>query len=137
MAPPRRRGDRERDLRRSGRHHRPGPRRRHPFHFLANGRFTEENPELVLDVLDELARVGRAAQGDLATTVPALSKITGVPEDITRVTLTRAGFDLGRVGPVSSETQAYQQALADEFLALGILPKALTIQDIVWQPKAS
>ena len=46
-------------------------------------------------------------------------------------------FDLGRVGPVSSDAQAYQQALADEFHGLGILPKPLNIQDIVWQPKAA
>lgn len=106
-------------------------------YFLANGKFTERNPGLVVDTLNELAIVGRAAQTDLDTTVPALSKITGVPEEVTRVALTRPGFDLGSVGPVSTEAQAYQQALADEFHALGILPKPLTIQDIVWQPKAS
>ena len=106
-------------------------------YFLGNGDFTEANGELVIDTLHELARVGKAAQGDLDATAPALSKITGVPEDVTQVTLTRAGFDLGRVGPVSSEAQAYQQALADEFHGLGILPKALNIQDIVWQPKAA
>jgi sulfonate transport system substrate-binding protein len=69
--------------------------------------------------------------------VPALSEITGVPEDVTRVTLTRKGFDLGRVGPMTGEAIAYQQALADEFLGLGILPRPLVIQDIVWQPKAA
>lgn len=106
-------------------------------YFLANGKFTAANSELVVDILNELATVGRAAQGDLDVTIPALSKITGVPEDVTRTTLTRPGFDLGRVGPVSTEAQAYQQALADEFHGLGILPKALTIQDIVWQPKAA
>ncbi|MFT3974118.1 MAG: aliphatic sulfonate ABC transporter substrate-binding protein [Amaricoccus sp.] len=107
-------------------------------YFLANGSFTAANPDLVVDTLDELAAVGRAAQGDLDATVPALSKITGVPEAITRVTLTRKGADLGRVdGPVSIEAQVYQQALADEFHDLGILPKKLNIQEIVWQPKAS
>ena len=35
------------------------------------------------------------------------------------------------------EAERYQQALADEFHALGILPKSLDISDIVWRPKAS
>lgn len=56
---------------------------------------------------------------------------------MTRVTLTRAGSDLGKVGTVSDEAVAYQQALADDFHALGVLPKKLAISDIVWRPKAS
>jgi len=106
-------------------------------YFLGNGAFTQANPELVVEILGELARVGKAAQADLDATVPALARITGVSEDVTRVVLTRPGADLGRVGPVSTEAQAYQQALADEFRSLGILPKPLSIQDIVWQPKGA
>lgn len=106
-------------------------------YFLANGDFTTANPQLVEDVLSELRRVGTAAQADIGATAPALSAITGVPEAIQRVVLTRPGADLGNVGPITPQVIAYQQALADEFHGLGILPKALTIQDIVWQPKAS
>lgn len=106
-------------------------------YFLANGDFVAANPELVVEVLDELKRVGTAAQADLAATVPALSAITGVPEDIQAVVLNRRGADLGRVGPITPEVVAYQQALADEFHGLGILPKPLNIEAIVWQPRAS
>lgn len=106
-------------------------------YFLANGDFARSNPELVSGILGELASVGAAAQANLDATVPTLSKITGVPEDVTRVALSRPGFDLGNVAPVSAEAAAYQQALADEFTGLGILPKSLTIKDIVWQPRAS
>lgn len=106
-------------------------------YFLGNGKFAAENPELIVEILDELARVGAAAQLDIDATAQALSQITGVPVDVTRVTLTRAGSDLGKVGPVSDEAVAYQQALADDFHALGVLPRKLTISDIVWRPKAS
>lgn len=106
-------------------------------YFLGNGDFVAANPEIVVAILDELQRVGVAAQADLAATVPALSAITGVPEDVQAVVLNRPGADLGRVGPITPEVVAYQQALADEFHGLGILPRALTIQDIVWQPRAS
>lgn len=106
-------------------------------YFLTNGDFTQGNPALVTEILDELARVGRAAQGNLEATAPALSAITGVPEEVTRTVLTRPGADLGQVGPVTPEAAAYQQALADEFHDLGILPKPLVVADIIWQPKAS
>ncbi|MBP2549319.1 sulfonate transport system substrate-binding protein [Neorhizobium galegae] len=106
-------------------------------YFLANGDFAKEHGDLIPEIFGELSKVGKRAQADLATTVPALSAITGVPEDVTRITLTRAGFDLGAVDTVSDAAIAYQQALADEFFELKILPKKLTITDIVWRPKAS
>ncbi|WP_137137055.1 aliphatic sulfonate ABC transporter substrate-binding protein [Rhizobium sp. FKY42] len=106
-------------------------------YFLANGDFAKENGALILEIFDELAQVGKRAQANLDKTVPALSAITGVPEDITRKTLQRTGFSLGDVGTISDQAIAYQQALADEFFDLKIIPKKLTITDIVWRPKAS
>ncbi|PZM13061.1 aliphatic sulfonate ABC transporter substrate-binding protein [Rhizobium tubonense] len=106
-------------------------------YFLGNGAFTAKNPELIAEVIDELAKVGAAAQGNLDGTVKSLSQITGVPAAITRVTLTRSQADLGKVSLVPDEALAYQQALADDFYSLGIVPKKLNVSDIVWHPKAS
>jgi sulfonate transport system substrate-binding protein len=106
-------------------------------YFLGNTTFTNTHPEIVLDTLDELKKVGTAAQGDLANTAKALSAITGVAEPTTLKALTRPGADLGQVHLLPTEAEAYQQALADEFHSLGILPKQLKISDIVWRPKAS
>ncbi|MEH7877228.1 ABC transporter substrate-binding protein [Rhizobium laguerreae] len=105
--------------------------------FLANRDFTDANGQVVVDVIDELAKVGRSAQSNLDETVKELSEITGVPVEVTRVTLTRKGADLGSVSTITDAAAAYQQALADEFHGLGILPKKLTAGDIVWRPKAS
>ena len=105
--------------------------------FLANKDFTDENGTVIVNVLDELAKVGRSAQDNLDATVKELSEITGVPAEITRVTLQRRGADLGSVTTVTEAAAAYQQALADEFYNLGIVPKKLTTGDIVWRPKAS
>lgn len=103
-------------------------------YFLANGTFTAAHPEVIADVIDELAKVGAAAQADLDGTVKALAAITGVPEAITRVTLTRSQADLGKVSLVPDQALAYQQALADDFYKLGVVPKQLTVSDIVWHP---
>ncbi len=106
-------------------------------YFLANAGFTDANGQVIVDVIDELGKVGRSAQGKLDDTVKELSEITGVPADVTRVALTRPGADLGSVSTVGDDAAAYQQALADEFFSLGILPKQLKTGDIIWRPKAS
>ncbi len=106
-------------------------------YFLANKDFTDENGTVIVNVLDELAKVGRSAQDNLDETVKELSEITGVPADVTRVTLTRPGADLGSVSTVTDAAASYQQALADEFYNLGIVPKKLATGDIVWRPKAT
>jgi sulfonate transport system substrate-binding protein len=106
-------------------------------YFLGNGTFTGANPEVIVDVIDELAKVGAAAQANLDDTVKALAQITGVPADITRVTLTRSQADLGKISLVPDAALTYQQALADDFYKLKIVPKQLKVSDIVWHPKAS
>ncbi|MBA8876720.1 aliphatic sulfonate ABC transporter substrate-binding protein [Phyllobacterium myrsinacearum] len=106
-------------------------------YFLSNGDFTAAHGDILSEVLDELAKVGRAAQDNLDETVVALSKITGVPEDIQRITLTRKGVRLGDVAAITPEAIAYQQALADEFYDLKIIPKKLVISDIVWKGQPS
>lgn len=106
-------------------------------YFLGNGTYTNANPEVIVDVIDELAKVGAAAQANLDDTVKALAQITGVPADITRVTLTRSEADLGKISLVPDAALTYQQALADDFYKLKIVPKQLKVSDIVWHPKAS
>jgi sulfonate transport system substrate-binding protein len=92
---------------------------------------------VIIDVIDELAKVGAAAQSDLDGTVKAMSEITGVPAEVTRVVLTRPGANLGGVSTITDAAITYQQGLADEFYNLGIVPKKLNVTDIVWRPKAS
>jgi len=106
-------------------------------YFLSNGDFAAAHGDILSEVLDELAKVGRTAQDNLAETVTALSKITGVPEDIQRITLTREGMRLGDVAAVSPKAVADQQALADEFYDLKIIPKKLNVSDIVWKGRPS
>jgi sulfonate transport system substrate-binding protein len=106
-------------------------------YFLGNTTFANGHQDIVLDTLDELKTVGTKAQADLPTTAKALSAITGVAEPVTLKTLSRPGSDLGQVHLLPAEAESYQQALADEFHSLGILPKSLKISDIVWRPKAS
>lgn len=105
--------------------------------YQANGAFARDHGDVVAEVIEVLRQVGQEAQGNLDATVSQISEITGVPEPIQRIALTRDGADLGQIVPLSDETIAYQQALADEFFELGIIPRELTISDIVWYPPGS
>lgn len=108
------------------------------FGFLqANGDYAKQNPAIVAEVIDELRKVGEAAQADLDSTAAGISEMTGVPVEITRITLGRKGANLGAIKPLNDEIIAYQQALADEFYGLKIIPRQLTIRDIVWYPPAA
>jgi sulfonate transport system substrate-binding protein len=102
--------------------------------FFANTDFAKANPEIVADVIDELQKVGKWSQSHLDETAAALSEITGVPLDAQTVALGREGTDLGDLHALTEEALNYQQSLADEFYGLKIIPKKLTIRDIVWYP---
>lgn len=104
--------------------------------YQANGAYAKENPTILAEVLDELRKVGDSAQADLNATAQAISASTGVPPEITRITLGRKGANLGAILPLDDTIIAQQQALADEFYSLKIIPRALTISDIVWYPPA-
>jgi sulfonate transport system substrate-binding protein len=106
-------------------------------YFLANGDFTAKNGDLIVEVIDELKKVGSAAQSHFDETVKSIASITGVPENVTKIVLSRNGADLGAVSTLPDQAIAYQQALADEFYDLKIIPRKLTITDIVWRPKQS
>ncbi|QQR34928.1 aliphatic sulfonate ABC transporter substrate-binding protein [Devosia oryziradicis] len=104
--------------------------------YQANGAYAKENPTILAEVIDELRKVGTAAQTDLDATAAAISASTGVPTDITRITLGRKAADLGAILPLDAEIIAYQQALADEFYDLKIIPRQLNVADAVWQAPA-
>lgn len=104
-------------------------------YYLGNGTYSKANPTIVAEVIDELAKVGKAAQADLDATVGLISQATGVPEPIQKIVLTRKGADLGNILALDDTILAYQQALADEFFGLGIIPKKLSIADVWFTPE--
>ena len=106
-------------------------------YYLANGNFTRANPHVIADLIDELGKVGAAAQANLDDTVKQISQITGVPEPIQKIVLTRKGADLGSIATLTADNLAYQQKLADKFFDLKIVPKKLDIASAFWYPPAA
>lgn len=105
--------------------------------YSANGAYAKENPELIARLIGIVQATGRQGQADLPATIRIFSKETGLPEPVIERFLTRKGSDLGLVGFVEPRHVAYEQALADEFLKLGIIPRQLDIASVVWTPQTA
>lgn len=105
--------------------------------FLANGVFAQQNGDLLVTFLDALKQVGTAAQADLGGTVAAFAAATGLDPAVLETVATRKGQDYGNITLVGQQHIAYEQALADDFQALGIIPARIDISSAVWTPKSS
>ncbi len=59
-----------------------------------------------------------------------LSPGVGIPADVLEVALKRQAFG---IKPLDDAAIAEQQKIADTFFSLGLLPKAIKVQDVVWR----
>jgi sulfonate transport system substrate-binding protein len=96
---------------------------------LANADFAKQFPKLVATSLDGLQDAARHAAANRDAVAVALAEATGTDLAVQQIAARRRGFD---VFPLSEATLATQQATADRFHRLGLIPKAVTVRDIVW-----
>ncbi len=95
----------------------------------ANRGFAGAHPRVVADALlalDEASRWARANRGEVAATLAA---VTGVELAAQTVAAERTEFG---VLPLTDEVIAHQQATADRFHRLGLIPRAIDVRDNVW-----
>jgi len=98
--------------------------------YLANRDFANTYVRETREVIDGLAEAARWAEANRAEVASALAAVTGVPLEVQTVAANRASF---LIGPVSDEIVTTQQAVADRFHRLGLIPKPITVRDIVWR----
>ncbi len=102
----------------------------HEFFFVTKA-FAELNPQVIEVVL----RAARDAYADAAKDIPgtakAFSAATGFPPQVMEVALSRRGFG---VQPMTPDVIAEQQKIADTFKALGLIPTAIQVADVVRKP---
>jgi sulfonate transport system substrate-binding protein len=102
--------------------------------YLANRDFASAHGRETRDVIDGLAEAARWAESNRAEVAAALAAVTGVPLDVQTVAANRASF---LIGPVTDEIVTTQQAVADRFHKLGLIPKPVVVRDAVWRPVQS
>jgi sulfonate transport system substrate-binding protein len=99
--------------------------------YLANRDFANANVQHTRDVIAGLAEAARWAEAHRETVANSLAAVTGVPLEVQTVAANRASF---AIGPVTEEIIDTQQAVADRFHKLGLIPRPIAIRDIVWRP---
>jgi sulfonate transport system substrate-binding protein len=97
---------------------------------LANRDFAEKHPGTVAAVLEGLAEAASWAGGNRDKVATSLAEITGV--ELTAQKLAAGRLEFG-VFPITDEIVAGQQATADRFHKLGLIPRAITVREIVWK----
>lgn len=97
--------------------------------YLANKAFSEAHPDVLKAAVEELAKVAEWAsrnKGDLAA---ISAEATGVDLAAQQAAIGRYRIE---VRPLSDTIVAQQQAIADTFAQLGLIPKPVNIRDIAW-----
>src|SRR3954468_17960754 len=102
--------------------------------YLANARFAKARPDVLKAVIDELAHAGTWADANRDALAQVLSEATGVDLEAQRVAARRARYG---VEPITAAITAQQQAIADQFHKIGLIPKPIVVRDAVWTPPAS
>lgn len=97
--------------------------------FMANKDFTAKHPDIVSAINDELAKAtswGAANREEAAT---MFAQASGVELAAQRRTVGRTEFVFSGI---TEEIATQQQAVADRFHRLGLIPKKIAVRDIVW-----
>jgi sulfonate transport system substrate-binding protein len=101
-------------------------------YFLANREFVTKNPEIVAAIGEEIAKATRWAGENRAETAALYAEASGVDLAAQQRAVNRAEFSFDHL---SERIIAEQQAVADRFQALGLIPARIVVRDIVWAGK--
>jgi len=104
----------------------------HQF-YLARGDYATQNPQVIGTLVEEIRSVGEEAKTDVQQATAQIAPLIGLPADITALALSRQQYGTQFITP---EVVEAQQKIADTFADLKLIPKRLTIKDVVWTPPA-
>ncbi|RTL47845.1 MAG: aliphatic sulfonate ABC transporter substrate-binding protein [Bradyrhizobiaceae bacterium] len=99
--------------------------------FIANRNFAKDHGEVLHQINSVIADAARWAESHRDDVARSLSAVTGVALDIQTIAANRSSF---AIGPVTDDIIATQQALADRYYKIGLIPKPIVVRDAVWKP---
>lgn len=105
------------------------------FYLAARG-FAENYPATVLTLLDELTKADRYVLQNRKEVSQLIADVSGLDLATVQLFLSR------RASPspttvIDAAMVADQQRVADSFKEIGLIPRAVKVADIVWQPKTT
>lgn len=103
----------------------------HQF-YLAEKTYAARRPDVIAVVFDELRKVDEWAQTKPKEVAAALAPLTGLNAPTLELAVTRGGYG---VGYLNDKVIGEQQKIADTFYNLKLIPKPLSIREVVWLPQ--
>lgn len=100
--------------------------------FLANSDFAAKHPDIVRGMNEEIEKAATWAGDHRDETAAFFAEASGVSLEAQKKSVARAEF---AAGPLDDAVIAQQQAVADRFHRLGLIPEKIDIRDIVWKRK--
>ena len=98
--------------------------------YIAGSDFVDKHPTLVAKLNSVFASEGKWADGHHEEVAKAQSEATGVDIEAVKRFVARSNY---RVVPLDKEVIKSQQAIADRFTRLGLIPKSVNVSDIIWK----
>lgn len=99
----------------------------HQF-YLGAKPFVDGHPQAVDAVIEALAEIDEWAKANTAAVAAELAPSVGIPEDVLKIALERQSYG---VKAIDDKVVAQQQAIADTFFDLGLIPNRISIADVV------
>ena len=100
----------------------------HQF-YLATKPYAEQHPQVLNTLIEEVRAVGEDSKADPAAVTEQVAPLLGLSKEITAVAVKRQGYG---AQPLTPAVVAAQQKIADTFTALKLIPKPLSIKDVIW-----
>lgn len=99
----------------------------HEF-YLASKKFANANPEVISVIVTAVAEEGERMKANIPDVAAKFSQAVGIPATILETALKRTAYG---ARPITAKVASDQQKIADAFLQLGLIPKAIKITDAV------
>ena len=96
--------------------------------YFSDRSFFDANTDAAKALVAAIAEIGTWITANPGAAAAELSPSTGIPEEVLTLAIGRQSFG---VAPITDQVVADQQAVADTFLKLGLLPNAITVADAV------
>jgi sulfonate transport system substrate-binding protein len=101
--------------------------------YLATKPYAQQHPEVIKALVEEVRAVGEWSKANPEELTQQVAPILGLPADITLTSVKRQGYGAQFISP---EVTAAQQKIADTFHQLKLIPKPLSVKDVIWTPPA-
>ena len=101
--------------------------------YLASRPFATQHAATVAVLFEELTRADRLVQTRRPDAIKLVADFSGLDAGVVSLFLQRR--PASPVAPLDAATTADQQRVADAFHKLGLIPKPVTVAEIVWQPQ--